>query len=389
MASALVTDARLIMSLPIIRSLGRAGISVRALETREHLKRPALGFYSRYTAKRILCDELPERLSEEAAKVDAVFPVSGNSVYCAARLAADETFRSKVALPELSAIQLANDKAQLNELAKALGIPVPETFHPERQVDLDAPSQVVQRELQAWARGLTYPAIVKYRYGEELHLPTHKRYRVVRDADEFAKSYLEIHSAQPFPVVQEYLPGEDYGAAVLCDKSSRVVAAFTYKSLRQRPKEGGPTSYAVSQAIPQLVSSLSKICSALNWYGVAMADFRMGQNAQFKLLEINPRFWGSLALAVEAGVDFPLLYYHLVKRHGELDIPAPEQRDGVTIKFFIQDLFAVTQYAKTMPSPLKYALRETLRILSPRIKDAVFKLNDPGPGLAYLLGLFF
>ena len=46
----------------------------------------------------------------------------------------------------------------------------------------------------------------------------------------------------------------------------------------------------------------------LEWHGVAMVEFRYdtGDN-DYKLVEINPKFWGSLDLALSAGVDFP--YY--------------------------------------------------------------------------------
>ena len=44
----------------------------------------------------------------------------------------------------------------------------------------------------------------------------------------------------------------------------------------------------------------------LGWEGVAMVEYRWDQETdKFFLMEMNLRFWGSLHLALYAGVDFP------------------------------------------------------------------------------------
>jgi predicted ATP-grasp superfamily ATP-dependent carboligase len=47
----------------------------------------------------------------------------------------------------------------------------------------------------------------------------------------------------------------------------------------------------------------------LDWHGVAHLDFVADREGNFKLIEINPRLWGALSLAVNAGIDFPYLWY--------------------------------------------------------------------------------
>ncbi len=52
------------------------------------------------------------------------------------------------------------------------------------------------------------------------------------------------------------------------------------------------------------------LLKALNWFGVAMVEFKLDPRDGIpKLMEVNPRFWGSLSLAIEAGVNFPYLLY--------------------------------------------------------------------------------
>ncbi len=59
---------------------------------------------------------------------------------------------------------------------------------------------------------------------------------------------------------------------------------------------------------PELQSIGIRILKKLNWHGVAMVEFKKdAKSGEYKLIEINPKFWGSLGLAIASGVDFPYL----------------------------------------------------------------------------------
>ena len=63
---------------------------------------------------------------------------------------------------------------------------------------------------------------------------------------------------------------------------------------------------------PELASLGVKLLKALNWYGVAMVEFKIDPRTnEPKLMEVNPRFWGSVALSIYAGIDLPYLLYKL------------------------------------------------------------------------------
>ena len=51
-----------------------------------------------------------------------------------------------------------------------------------------------------------------------------------------------------------------------------------------------------------------ELLDELNWHGVAMVEFKVTEDGTPYLMEINTRFWGSLQLAIDAGVDFPYNY---------------------------------------------------------------------------------
>ena len=54
-----------------------------------------------------------------------------------------------------------------------------------------------------------------------------------------------------------------------------------------------------------MLDDAERLLTALKWHGVAMVEFKMDARGQYWLMEINPRLWGSLALSIDAGVDFP------------------------------------------------------------------------------------
>jgi len=80
-----------------------------------------------------------------------------------------------------------------------------------------------------------------------------------------------------------------------------------------------------------------KILKSLHWHGVAMVEFKKDlHDNQFKLMEINPRFWGSLDLPIASGVDFPYLLY---KMSIEGDVkPKISYRKGLRYAWFPLDL---------------------------------------------------
>ncbi len=53
-------------------------------------------------------------------------------------------------------------------------------------------------------------------------------------------------------------------------------------------------------------------------------------------IEINPRFWGSLALPYYSGIDFPYLYYQILK-DGDVK-PAFKYKEGVKVKWILGGL---------------------------------------------------
>lgn len=124
------------------------------------------------------------------------------------------------------------------------------------------------------------------------------------------------------PLVQSYVPSAgEYGFFALYDDGDPVVT-FQHRRVRSYSYAGGASVYREAVDVPALRTAGRRTLDALDWHGPAMAEFRRdARDGSFRLLEVNPRFWGSLPLAVTAGVDFPGQYYRLAG--GQLDDVGP------------------------------------------------------------------
>src|SRR5258705_11049078 len=95
----------------------------------------------------------------------------------------------------------------------------------------------------------------------------------------------------------------------------RLVAEFAPRRLREKPPAGGASVLSESRPVdPGLRDFAVRMLGPLGWHGVAMMEYKQDRrNGECVLIEVNGRFWGSLELAVDAGVDFPFLAFQLAR----------------------------------------------------------------------------
>ena len=68
-------------------------------------------------------------------------------------------------------------------------------------------------------------------------------------------------------------------------------------------------SPVIAEYLDGLGAAVRKLVAAVGWHGVAMFEFKLDDEGRYCLMEVNGRFWGSLQLAIDAGVDFPRLLW--------------------------------------------------------------------------------
>lgn len=303
MARVLVTDAMERKAVPVIRALGRAGLTVVAGES----TRAAMGFYSRYCAARRVYpppeDEgaFVDWLIDAARRgdVDVVLPVDERTMTPLTRWR--ERLRPWVSLPivDHETYLVARDKARTLEAAARVGVPTPRTWRFHGPADLHA------------RRGeVPLPAVVKPRTASGS-----RGLRYVETAEALEAAYAEVAARYPDPLVQERIPpgGATYGVECLVAHGD-VLAHFVHRRLREYPVGGGPSTLRESVHDKELVERATRLLAFLNWHGVAMVEFKVDpRDGGARLLEINAKFWGSIALPILCGVNFPVLLYRLAQ----------------------------------------------------------------------------
>jgi predicted ATP-grasp superfamily ATP-dependent carboligase len=125
------------------------------------------------------------------------------------------------------------------------------------------------------------------------------------------------------------------------------------------------------------------ILTNLKWYGVAMVEFKYDpRDNQPKLLEINPRFWGSLELAIKAGVNFPYLLYKVVMDE-EIE-PVMKYKLGVRCRWLLPG-----DLCHFLANPKRFSLQPSFFKFYGTAYD-ILSWRDPLPVLGTLLsGLEF
>ena len=186
------------------------------------------------------------------------------------------------------------DKWNVMKRARSLGIPIPETFDAS---DLESGMALIDR--------LPYPVVVKPRVGAG-----GAGLGYVDGPHELEDALRKAGSRGEGILVQERLPrdGRGLGASFLMGGRQKVLASFVHERLREYPVTGGPSTLRQSIVHEEVRDCAERLLRSFQFRGVAMVEFKIdSRDGVPKLLEVNPRFWGSLALAVDSGVNFPYL----------------------------------------------------------------------------------
>ncbi|MCL4233494.1 MAG: ATP-grasp domain-containing protein [Deltaproteobacteria bacterium] len=293
----IVCDASERSALAAVRSLGRAGHEVHVAATRH----PALASVSRYATRFFSVSDpmaaprlFAEQVLAEARRIGAELIVPLTDASCFALGRADHL--GLVLQPGIETLELAADKYEVFRLARALDIDTPRT---EAIPSPDAPIPA----------DLPWPAVVKPRRSRVRDGETLVALGVSYAANERElRARLATLPAGAFPVLlQERVTGDGVGYFALA-RDGVVLAEFFHRRLRELPPSGG-VSVLREAMVPdaRVRRHALALIERLGWTGPIMVEFKRDADGRPTLMEINGRFWGSLQLAIDAGVDFPAL----------------------------------------------------------------------------------
>ncbi len=344
------TDKR--MTVPAIDNLVKSGYEVHGLcfDTDRPLnagKLKKIHYISREAADRQLEDICAGYNGEDIL-------IAGNPIIMAAVNTIQPNI--KYLLSSQDNIEKAGNKKYLLQLASELGIKVPKI--------LTEPS---------------FPMIAKLNVSENVHLKPAERYRIIRHD-------IELKAAAPFMtqyadnlIMQEYVDGPSIGVSMLLDEQSKLVDFIVHERLLEYPTSGGPSAACRSIVNVPLAQAAYRLLRALNWRGMAMVEFK-GET----LIEINPRFWGSMPLLFIARSDFFGNYVKILQNKHTAMTPEqiPYQPNRIMV-FFPQGLLSVLSLVKHKKIKKAASGVKTLIIG----KEGIFRFKNPKPFFRYLHAL--
>jgi glutathione synthase/RimK-type ligase-like ATP-grasp enzyme len=191
-------------------------------------------------------------------------------------------------LPILDDFELSRNKKRLNLFCEANNIPCPKFISKE--------------DIQN--NNFTFPIIIKPNIGSGS-----KGLKFILHRTELEAVRIDYENY----FVQELLSNskEVFAGFYLC-KNGEILSFYNHERIRTFPKKGGVSVYSKSGNDDKIKLAGTEIIRKLNWTGLLMIEFLQDEiTGNYKLIEINPRLWGSIMLSEFNGSSFIESYIQL------------------------------------------------------------------------------
>jgi predicted ATP-grasp superfamily ATP-dependent carboligase len=320
---ALVTDVHIRSVVAGLRGLGRGGVRSIAVAP----CRMAAGRWSRYAAKRATVPDPAGDPIGHVAKVVAlaerhgplvVYP--GREVTINALFQAAPDLPEAVVLPYRSPESLARlrDKRELASLAEGAGLSTPRVLYEGAVADIDPAA-------------LAFPCAVKpARPGSGLWSTA-----IASSPGELDAVVSALPAGEPV-LVQERARGALVSVAVVVGRDGALAACFQQVASRTWPADAGVSSRALSvDPDAELAERVRRLLTGAGYVGLAQLQFLDSDRGRL-LIDVNPRFYGSLPLALAAGVNLPHVWHRVVS--GEMGIEPEPYRVGLAYRWLEADI---------------------------------------------------
>lgn len=362
----LVTDGANKNTLSILRHLERQDYHIDILT--HGPKWLTLCSYSKFCGDVIRCfsdPRDPDAYAKEIIQIlkkrtyDVFIPVGLDSNLMASKHKNELQLFTHLLVPEWKYIQIAANKDRTMDLAFRIGIPIPKTQGICEVKDLN---------------GIThFPVVIKSSDESKDYI------KYCNNSQELFENYTWLALKSKTKIIcQEYIKGFGCGFFGVYHEG-KLISFFLHKRLKEFPITGGTSAVAESFFDEELYRCGKQLCDSLHWNGPIMAEFKYDCiTKNYKLIEVNPKLWGSLDLTIEAGLNIPqiIIQSALNKR---IDIPVSYQY--IKYRWVFPDEFKVL-----VSKPNVQAFRDFIN-QKPGILTNVY-FNDPFPTLFQIVRSF-
>jgi predicted ATP-grasp superfamily ATP-dependent carboligase len=380
----LVTDGNERSALAVTRGLGQAGIAVIVgAETKR-----SLASASRYCVETWRYPSPKDEPAQFISKIKeaishfgltGIVAVSDATTQLLAESRDEFSLTISPFIPSFESYSVVSDKFALMQIAQQLDVPIPKTIFV-----LDGNVEAVADNVKA------YPVVVKPGRSlvklDGVYLKT--SVHVVFSRDELIQLYRRTPYLRYPSLVQQRIEGPGQGVFGLFDHG-RPCALFAHRRIREKPPSGGVSVLRESIPLSKPMRDYAvSLLEHVKWQGVAMVEFKVDRVTGVPMLmEINGRFWGSLQLALDSGLNFPYLLYQMAKG-SHISLPDDSYRIGTRSRWLLGDLDHLilrlrksrTQLHLDCHAPSRWrCLVDFCRMFQRDLHYEVERLKDPGP----------
>lgn len=235
------------------------------------------------------------------------------------------------------------DKRVMSELVARTGVHVPE----QRSVPSDA-------DVERAVGDIGLPIIIKGTTGRGGSAT-----RLCTSADAALAAARDLLRRGVEPFAQAYVSGVTCLAGGLFDHG-RLLRFYSGIKTLQFPSRVGPAAEIRSTDDPELGSIAARVGAAAEVTGLASMDLMRDAQGRYSFLELNPRPWGSIGAAIDAGVD---LFDALVQLwRGESVMPRLDFRRDVGTRVF--PLYLLSPRGWTRPGMVRSLIPDARRAIA-------------------------
>lgn len=202
-------------------------------------------------------------------------------------------------LPKVEVYHQFRDKKALNDFCSENKLSAPIHYKVE-EIDNLRPEQ--------------FPVLLKPCVGSG----SEGQYRLYKWED-YADFIREEVSKKPY-LVQELIPnGHDVQGTFYLYHNGEMVDAYSHQRIRTSPPTGGVTVLSKLHINLPLIAEGKKILDKAGWNGLVMLEFLLDERTgKYKVIEANPRVWGSIMLSEFSGRNLLSNYVRLCMNQSPL-----------------------------------------------------------------------
>lgn len=388
--TALVTCGHTRAGLAAVRALGRGGIAVAVAAP----SRPALAMWSRYASSTFLVPDagsearrFAETVADEAAgrSCHLILCATDNALWALSRWRDALPEGARRVMPPHDAVARSLDRTALHDRARALGVPSIQTL----RVDVSEAVEPALRKLDQMGQvPVIVRPIVPWVEREDGTRRVAENIPVEDIGDVRRLLYAREDLVRAGCILEPRPPGRWLGYGAVCD-GGRVLAEVFQERLRERGDLSGVSTLARTLPPDEEVRAAARaILESLSWQGPALVEMFRGDDGVLRLVNVIGRLWGSVGLAIDAGVNVPLLCEGLARGVPPPAVVKTAEPDHVW-RWIVGDLDVMTKRARRLLSRLEGravlrrrlgSLRELLNVQDLLFaRPDVFDADDPLP----------